>query len=119
MTTNLRETLLAMANRRYKSVDVNGTQFWLQSLTEAERSYQELVAIDRKSGKVDYARLPEAKLRMLCLCLVDGEGGERMFADDEWGQLSALDSAVIAKLYAACLSLNGYETDEVKEMVGN
>ena len=116
---NLRETLLSMANRRYVSVDIQGTQFWLQSLSEAERSYQELVAIDRKSGKVDYTRLPEAKLRMLCLCLVDGEGGDRMFADDEWGKLSALDASVVARLYAAALQLNGYEQDEVQEMVGN
>lgn len=115
----IRETILAKSNRRYVSVEVDGEAFWICSLTEAERSQQELTTFDHKTNKVDLKKLPEAKLKMLCLCLVEGSGGDRCFDVSEWKLLQDLDSRLVAKLYAVCLKHNGYEDDEVEDLVKN
>jgi hypothetical protein len=116
---NLRETLLAKTQRRYTTVDVDGDEFCLQSLTELERSQQESTMIDRKTMKVDFRKLPESKLKMICLCLVDPETKEPLFQSSEWVALQALDSRVVNKLYNACADHNGWEDKVVEELVGN
>jgi hypothetical protein len=118
-TKNLRETLLAKSNRRYTSIDIDGDVFWIRSLTELERSKQEASMINAKTMKVDFNKLPEAKLKMLCMCLVDGDTKEPLFEVHEWVALQALDARVIAKLYTACLEHQGYTDDDVEELVGN
>lgn len=116
---SLRDKLLALCDRRYCAVQVGEDEFWIQSLTELERSNHELCTINQKSGNFDYRKLPEAKLRLLCSCLVDGNGGDRLFADAEWAQLQALDSRVVAKLYEASLQHCGWNDEEVEDLVKN
>lgn len=116
---NLRETLLAKCNRRYMSIEVDGDVFWIRSLTELERSRQEASMINAKTMKVDFHKLPEAKLKMLCMCLVDEESKEPLFEVNEWPALQALDARVVAKLYTACLEHQGFTDDDIEELTGN
>jgi len=118
MTTTIsKAALLAKCERRYREVPIGGGECCrIQSLTERERADIEFRLLNSK-GSVDVRKLPENKLRTLCACMVDGEGN-RLFADNEWSQLEALDSGVIAKVYSACLEHIGFEDAEVEELVG-
>lgn len=75
--------------------------------------------MDQQTAKVNFQKLPEVKARMLCLSLVEGDGGEPCFDESEWKELQSLDSRLVAKLYSACLEHNGYEDQEIEELVGN
>lgn len=116
---SLREKLLAKTHRRYQSIEIDGEVFWIQSLTDAERVKLDLLQINRKTNKVDFDKLPEVKAKMLCMTLVEGDGGQACFDESEWQQLMTLDSRVVAKLYSECLKHNGYEDKEIQELVGN
>lgn len=59
------------------------------------------------------------RAKLVCLCLV-GEDGERLYAHDEFRELSDnVSSSVIAVLFAAAQKLNGMEAAAVEEAVKN
>ena len=117
---SLKETLLARRNRRYKSIDIDGVSYWLQSLTSAEKTQTEILALDQKSGKPLYGKMAEIKARYLCLSLVDGDGGDKLFDISEWPSLLEIDSFAFEKLYEACEDFCMTEVSELeKESLGN
>lgn len=105
--------------RRLEKVVIHGDEFWLRQLSGLEKANYELLSIDKKNGTVDYAKLPQAKLHLVCWSLVDHESGERLYQDEEWTHLAEVSTEYIEPLYAACLRLNHYEQEVVEEMVGN
>lgn len=110
--------LLARCERRFRDVALpDGGSVRIRSLTEFERSSLELRMFD-KSGKVSVAKLPEAKLRTLACCIVD-DAGEPLFAEQDWREIQALDSGIVAKIYSACLEHIGFEDEEIEELAGN
>ena len=116
---SLREKLLAKNSRAYKTVrDPDGDEWTIRSWTEREKAEHELVAVNRKSGGTAWNKLPEARIRAIVLSVVDPETNELVFTDDDVEQLSGVRSAVTSAIYAAILELNGFEQDEVEEMVG-
>ena len=116
----LKETLLARRNRRYKSIQVDGESYWLQSLTSAEKTQTEILALDQKTGRPLYGKMAEIKARYLCLSLVDGEGGDKLFDLAEWPTLLEIDSFAFEKLYEACENFCLTEVSELEqEAVGN
>jgi hypothetical protein len=114
---SLRETLLAKANRQYSSVDVDGTTFWLQSLTVAESMEVTMVATNLKTGDYHPERFIDMQAKQLCFALVDGEGGDRLFNDSEYQTLKSIDNRTFQTLYKASERANGKGVD-VEELVG-
>jgi hypothetical protein len=114
---SLRETLLAKANRQYSSVDVDGTTFWLQSLTVAESMEVTMVATNLKTGDYHPERFIDMQAKQLCFALVDGEGGDRLFNDSEYETLKSIDNRTFQTLYKASERANGKGID-VEELVG-
>jgi len=110
---SLRETLLAKANRRYQSEEIDGTVYWFQSITPAEAMNVSMVAMDVSKAGATYqpAKLVAMQSMQLCYSLVDGEGGDRLFADDEVSIVQAIDNRTFQRLYAASEKLNGKGVD--------
>lgn len=114
---SLRETLLAKANRQYHKVVIDGVEYWLQSLTAAESMNVTLVATEIKTGNYKPDRFIDMQATQLCYSLVDGEGGDRMFADDELDLLKSIDNRTFQQLYKTSESANGKGVD-VEETLG-
>jgi len=110
---SLRETLLAKANRRYQSEEIDGTVYWFQSITPAEAMNVSMVAMDVSKAGATYqpAKLVAMQSMQLCYSLVDGEGGDRLFADDEVSIVQTIDNRTFQRLYAASEKLNGKGVD--------
>jgi hypothetical protein len=114
--SNLRETLLAKTNRTYFSVNVDGTEFWLQSLTIAESMEVTLAATNLKTGEYHPEKFVDLQAKQLVYSLVDGQGGDRLFADDEIGMLKSIDSKTFRALYKASESASGKGADEAETL---
>ena len=110
---SLRETLLAKANRRYQSEEIDGTVYWFQSITPAEAMNVSMVAMDVSKAGATYqpAKLVAMQSMQLCYSLVDGEGGDRLFGDDEVSIVQSIDNRTFQRLYAASEKLNGKGVD--------
>lgn len=86
-----RDTILSAVKRRYlkvENVPLVG-DCWIQSLTERERSEIET----RASRDNDPIRA-----LMILYCLVDSEGGSRLFGDCDFETLKSIDSAITVPL---------------------
>lgn len=114
---SLRETLLAKSNRQYSSVNVDGVVYWLQSLTVAESMDVTMVATNLKTGDYHPEKFIDMQAKQLCYALVDGEGGNRLFEDGEYGLLKTIDNKTFQKLYKASETANGKGVD-VEETLG-
>lgn len=113
----LRETLLSKMNRRYHSVEIDGVLYWMQSLTPAESLAVSLAATDIKTGKYIPEKLIDMQAKQICFSLVDSEGGERIFPDDEWEMLKKLDNKTFQLLHRATEQSDGKGVD-VEESLG-
>lgn len=119
MSSTLKAKLLAKSQRTYLTIqDPDGDEWMVQSLTELEKSKQDMLALNKKTGKIDWAKTAEAKLRFIASCLVDPDSKERLLADDDWQQLGEVRAAVTSCIYSAALEHNGYESDEIDERLG-
>lgn len=119
MMSNQRDKLFNKINKRYHDVKLSdGDVFTIRNLSERERTEHEIGNLNNK-GQFDVRKYPETKLKMIGSCLVDSETKEQLLQESEYDKIGDLDSQVVAKLYSACLSHNGYEDDEVEELVGN
>lgn len=118
-TKSKRDLLLAATNRRYKIVPTPIGDFTIRSLTETERSSQELGTLNRKTGQLLVSKLPDAKLAMITAMVVDDDTKETLFTEADWPGLRKVDSAVIASLYSACLEFVGFDDQDIEELVGN
>jgi len=114
-----RDLLLSATNRRYKIVPTPIGSFTIRSLTETERSEQELSTMNRKTGALAVAKLPDAKLAMITAMVVDDDAKEVLFTEADWPNLRKVDSSVIASLYSACLAFVGFDDQDIDELVGN
>ena len=114
---SLRDTLLAKANRQYSSVEVDGTTYWLQSLTAAESMEVSFVATNLKTGEYHREKFIDMQAKQLAFALVDGEGGDRLFADSEYIMLKSIDNKTFQTLYKSSEQANGRGVD-VDDMLG-
>lgn len=113
-----RDQLLSRHKRRYAEIKLqDGATVWLQSLSDEERSrYEVSYQFDKKGNAID---LDCAKRRLLVRCLVDGDGGTRLFADDEEDKLRPIDGKDIGLLYDAARKHCGFEEGEIEALVKN
>ena len=115
----LKEKLLAKSKRKYgKVVDSDGDEWTIRSLSEKEKSEQDLLTINRKNGKIAWEKTAEAKLRFIAKCLIDPETNEPIIPESEWQSLEGIRSEITSEIYSKALKMNGYEDDEVAERLG-
>lgn len=116
---SVREKLLAKSSRVYKTItDPDGDKWTVRSWTEREKSDHELSFIDKKSGSAALGKLPVARLKAIASSVVDPETKELVFSGDDWQLLAEVRGSVTSAIYAAILSINGFDSDDVEEMLG-
>ena len=90
---SVRDKLLSTTTRRYKRLDVERVgEVWIQSLTEGERSRIEIAAS---------ADLSQLAPWFIAYAVIDGDGGNRVFAEDDLEAVMSMDSSVTAALLNA------------------
>lgn len=98
-----REELLAPSKRRFSVVTLpDGRKVRLRSLTERERGMWDAEGYG-KGGKRE--RVEDAKLRLLIISVVDGDGN-LILRQPDVKELWDKDSAVVQAIYAEILKLN-------------
>ncbi len=108
--TNLisRTDLLARCKRRFNTVSIDGMEFRLQSLSEAEKSRFEKAVINKKTGEVYMS----ARRRLLITMLVDDDG-QPLLSGSDMDLLGEMDGAIVAKLFDAASEHVGFTNSEV------
>lgn len=87
-----REDFLDAFKPREKTIEVDGREFRIRSITVAEREeYDELIRAN--TDKDESHVLRNAREFLVCRGLLDDDG-ERMFGDADMAAISALDGAV-------------------------
>lgn len=59
------------------------------------------------------------RARLVAMCLIDVETGERMFEDHEVALLGAKSAAALERVFSACQRLNGMSADAVEGAAKN
>ena len=117
------EELLSGTPRRYKVVTlpVSGRRVRIRSLTEKEMSEHTMAAMSRTGtpGSYNRSRLEDAGPRLICRCVVDGEG--RPMLNDS--HISAIrdkwDSADSGYLYDECSVHCGLNKKDIEDLIKN
>lgn len=102
-----RTDLLARCKRRFNTVSIDGMEFRLQSLSEAEKSRFEKAVINKKTGEVYMS----ARRRLLITMLVDDDG-EPLLSGSDMDLLGEMDGAIVAKLFDAASEHAGFTNSE-------
>jgi hypothetical protein len=105
-----RDDLLARCKRRYNTVSIDGMQFRLQSLSEAEKSRFEKQVINKKTGEVYMS----ARRRLLITMLVD-EDDNPLLSGSDLDLLGEMDGAIVGKLFDAASEHAGFGSAEAVE----
>lgn len=118
-----RDHLLRKRPRRTKQFtfpddfgDLAGQSFTVQAMTARERSEFE-TQFSRK-GKPIPERQREIRQRLVIATVID-DNGMPLFADDDLGQLSEVDGAVIEYMATASQELNQITNDDLEEIEKN
>lgn len=103
---NTRDQLRKRCQRRYRELTIDGIDFRLQSMTEAERS------------SVELSPLPRLRAVLIATCLVD-EDGDRLYtdSDEDIDELLKLDSRITVPLSDAIS--DHCQVAELEELVKN
>ena len=102
-----RTDLLARCKRRFNTVSIDGMEFRLQSLSEAEKSRFEKAVINKKTGEVYMS----ARRRLLITMLVDDDG-QPLLSGSDMDLLGEMDGAIVAKLFDAASEHAGFTNSE-------
>lgn len=93
---------------RTKEVTIEGKQFLLRELTEADSAEME-VKMQTKDG-IDWQ---QHRRLLVSYCLVD-ENGARIIKDPD--ELKSVSKSLVGKFYAECLMLSEFEPGEVEAL---
>lgn len=114
---SLRDRILAADDLPMEAVEAWGEEFYIRTLTGAERDGWEASIVDTTKGK-PRVQMENARAKLVVRCVVD-EDGERIFADKDAKALGAKSSLEIARLYDVATRLNGITDEDVEELAGN
>lgn len=104
---------LGKAERRYKDVPLGEHSFRIQSLTEREKSAYE-TALLAKGGGFNQQKLKDARLALVVLCLVDGDGNTLLSASDV-SALRDMDGGIVSKLVDECKEHAGFDANDIED----
>ena len=112
----LREELkAAAAPRKPLKVHVEGVQLdlFVRVMTVGERDAWELMALRSPNAK-----LPDNfRSHYLAMTLCD-EHGARLFTDDQWQEIAAMDSGIAANLFDVAAKHNKLSEADIRELAG-
>lgn len=113
---NLREQLkAAAAPRKPLKVHVAGLDFdlYVRCMTVGERDAWELAGLNSSNGKIP----PDFRSRYLASTLCDADG-VRLFADDQYREISEMDSGIVSNLFDVAAKHNKLSEADVVELAG-
>ena len=108
-----RDEVLGLAIRRYRTVNLYGKRFRICSLTEDEKAAYEASILAGDGLDVD--GLLSARRRLLCMCLVDGDGSP-LFNIDENDKLGTMDGRAMSRLVDAVRDWAGFDNYDMAEL---
>lgn len=112
----LKEQLQAAAGpRKPLKVQVDGMDdpLYVRVMTVGERDAWEILAIRSANGKVP----DNFRSRYLAMTLCDASG-VRLFQDDQWQEIAALDSGVVSNLFDVAAKHNKLSEADITELAG-
>lgn len=112
----LKEQLRAAALPRKPlkvSVDGLAEPLYVRVLTVGERDAWEILALRSPTGKVP----DNFRSRYLAMTLCDASGS-RLFGDDEWPELAAMDSGIVGNLFDVAARHNKLSEADITELAG-
>jgi len=114
-----KEQILAAQDITFEEVEVSewGGIIRMKSLTGAERDKYESEIVKMKGNETSIV-LKDLKVKLLALCIVDGEGN-RIFTDGELSLLGGKNAKVINQLFEKAQSLCGLGNKDVEELTKN
>jgi hypothetical protein len=106
-------------DRATEPVDVPewGGRVWVRTLTSAERDEYEAGMVRVVKGKAE-PNVANARARFVALVCCD-EQGQRLFDDDDAGQLGDRGSPAIDRIFEAGKRLNRMNAGDVEDAKGN
>lgn len=112
-----RDLLLKQCARRYDVAECDGFEVRIQSLTEREKSQYEGETLNRK-GVLQKDRLIDARLRLIVLCAVDGDG-KPLFTNADLPELMKLDSAITGAIHDKISKHLKSDPEDIEGLVKN
>ena len=105
----------AAAPRKPLKVSISGLSepLYVRVMTVGERDAWEILALRSPSGKVP----DNFRSRYLAATLCD-ESGTRLFSDDEWPDIAAMDSGLISNLFDVSARHNKLSEADITELAG-
>ena len=113
---SLRERLkAAAAPRKPLKVTVAGLDdpLYVRVMTVGERDAWEVLALRSQTGKVP----DDFRSRYLASTLCD-EDGTRLFNDDEWREIAAMDSGIVSNMFDVAAKHNKLSEADIIELAG-
>lgn len=87
----------------------------IRTLTGAERDNYES-SLTTQRGKDRVVNLQNARAKLVALCMIDENTGDRLFSDREIGVLGKRSAAALDRLFDACRELSGLSSKAVEEL---
>jgi hypothetical protein len=111
-----REAILAADDRKYETVECPewGGEVRLKSISGTQRDAYEQSLI-QSSGSDRKMNLRNARVKLIVLCAVDGEG-RSLFTAEDVSALGRRNAAPIDRLFDACKRLAGMGDDDVEKL---
>lgn len=105
----------AAAPRKPLKVAVEGLSFplYVRVITVGERDAWEISGLNSNNGKVPQ----DFRSRYLAMTLCD-QTGKRLFGDDEWPQIAAMDSGMVSSLFDVAAKHNKLSEADITELAG-
>lgn len=111
-----REQIVEADDRKYETVECPewGGEVRLKSITGTQRDAyeQSLMATNGNDRKMN---LRNARVKLIVLCAVDGDG-RSLFSADDVSALGRKNAAPIDRLFDACRKLAGMSSEDVEKM---
>lgn len=114
-----RADVLGAQDGRREAVEVPewGGTLWVRTLTASERDAFEASLVRVRAGKIEPNNANQ-RGRFVALCATD-EAGQRLFTDDDAGQIGDRAAPAVERVYEAALRLNGMRAKDVEDARGN
>jgi len=111
-----REAILGADDRKYETVECPewGGEVRLKSISGTQRDAYEQSLI-QNSGSDRKMNLRNARVKLIVLCAVDGEG-RSLFTAEDVSALGRRNAAPIDRLFDACKRLAGMGDDDVEKL---
>ena len=90
----------------------------VRTLNASERDHFEAWTVSRNGRKVT-TNLENIRARLVLLCLINPETGERLFEEEDTYPLGGKSAAALDRIFTECQRLNGLRDEDVDELAKN